>query len=358
VKFWFDQAGTGLTGAGEVVVLSRDEVRGCLSEIDPVDVVRTTLADHDRGQCLLPAEAYLRWKNSKGAYTRSIGMPGAVRDNYGMKIINASVSNPAAGLERAGGIGLCFDEDTARITTIMEAGLLSAVRTAAVSAVGVDATGYSEATSLTIVGCGAQGRMHAALLTRRLPGLRTVSLYDRSPEAAYQLAATITRDGLPVTVHSDARTAVAASEITVFTTTVDEGYVEPDWVRPGALLVNVSLGDLTDATFLEAAAVYVDDLELVADNPRRPLGRLMAAGLITRPGDAPARQTRPGCADTPRRIDATLGGLLTGRHTTHGVATPHVVLNPFGMGVLDVALYGAVATQAHLDGIGSTVHLG
>ena len=347
---WFDQAGTGLTGAGEVLLLSRDEVRRCLEEIDPVDVIRDTLADHDRGRCQLPAEAYLRWDNSQGAYTRSIGMPGAVGANYGMKIINASVSNPAAGLERAGGIGLCFDEETARITTIMEAGLLSAVRTAAVSAVGVDAAGYTEATSLTIVGCGAQGRMHAALLARRLPHLRTMSLYDRSVDTAHGLAATITRDDLPVTVHPDARAAVAASEITVFTTTVDEGYVEPGWVRPGALLVNVSLGDLTNETFLDAAAVYVDDLDLVADNPRRPLGRLMAAGLVTRPGDTtggPARQ-----------IDATLGGLLTGRYTALGVATPHVVLNPFGMGVLDVALYAAVATQARRDGIGSTVHLG
>ncbi|GAB3329574.1 ornithine cyclodeaminase [Micromonospora halotolerans] len=351
-QLWFDQADTGLTGAGTVTVLSQDDVRSCLREVDPVDVVRATLVDHDRGRCLLPAEAYLRWENSQGAYTRSIGMPGAVRStrpSYGMKIINASVSNPAVGLDRAGGIGLCFDAETARITTIMEAGLLSAVRTAAVSAVGVDAAGYSSAGSLTIVGCGAQGRMHAALLTRRLPDLRAVSLFDRSPEAAHRLAATLGRDGLRVTVHTDARDAVAAGEIAIFTTTVDEGYVEPDWLRPGALVVNVSLGDLTDATFLDAAALYVDDLDLVAENPRRPLGRLMAAGLVARPDDS---------GSTARRIDATLGGLLTGRYAALGVAAPHVVLNPFGMGVLDVALYAAVAAHARRTGVGSPVSLG
>jgi len=341
---WFDEAGTGLAGAGEVTVLSRDEVRLCLAGLDPVDVVHATLAAHDRGETLLPAEAYLRWENSRGAYTRSIGMPGAVRSEYGMKIINASVSNPALGLERAGGIGLSFDEETARITTIMEAGLLSAVRTAAVSAVGIDAAGYSEARSLAVIGCGAQGRMHAFLLAQRLPALRSVSLYDRSPEVARALATDL--PVFEVTVHADARSAVAAAEIAVFTTTVDEGYVEPDWPRPGALLVNVSLGDLTDATFLEAAAVYVDDLDLVADNPRRPLGRLMAAGLVTGPGG------------TARPIDATLGGLLTGRYQARGVAAPYVVLNPFGMGVLDVALYGAVAAQARCAGIGTAVHLG
>jgi hypothetical protein len=109
------------------------------------DVVRRGRHRADRGETLLPAEAYLRWENSRGAYTRSISMPGAVRSEYGMKIINASVSNPTLGLERTGGIGLTFDEETARITTIMGVGLLSAVRTAAVSAVGIDAAGYSEA---------------------------------------------------------------------------------------------------------------------------------------------------------------------------------------------------------------------
>ena len=210
---WFDEAGTGLAGAGRITVLSRDDVRRCLTGFDPVDVVRATLEDHDRGATLLPAEAYLRWENSHGAYTRSIGMPGAVRSHYGMKIINASVSNPAAGLERAGGIGLSFDAETARITTIMEAGLLSAVRTAAVTAVGVDTTGYAGARSLAVIGCGAQGRMHALLLARRLPALRTVALHDRSPDVAAALAAAL--PDVEVTVHGSAADAVAAAEIAV-----------------------------------------------------------------------------------------------------------------------------------------------
>ncbi|RSN34592.1 ornithine cyclodeaminase [Amycolatopsis sp. WAC 01416] len=344
---WYDQADTGLAGAGRVTVLSRADVRRCLATIDPVEIVRRTLADHDRGESLLPAEAYLRWENSQGAYTRSIGMPGAVGPHHGMKIINASVSNPAAGLERAGGLGLCFDAETARVTSIMEAGLLSAVRTAAVSAVGVDVTGFADAGSLAIVGCGAQGRMHAALLTRRLPSLRAVSLHDRDPAVAHRLADLLSRDGLEVTVYDKARDAVAAGEIAVFTTTADEGYVTPDWARPGALLVNVSLGDLADETFLDAAALYVDDLDLVADNPRRPLGRLMRDGLVTRPSDG-----------TAKPIDATLGGLLTGRYPSRGTTRPHVVLNPFGMGVLDVALYGAIASQARHLGFGSLVDLG
>ncbi|WP_051173949.1 ornithine cyclodeaminase family protein [Amycolatopsis orientalis] len=343
---WFDVADSGLSGAGEVTLLSRDDVRKSLTSLDPVGIVRETLADHDHGLGLLPAEAYLRWENSRGAYTRSIGMPGAVRSAYGMKIINASVSNPARGLERAGGIGLCFDAETARITTIMEAGLLSAVRTAAVSAAGVDVLGYSGAASLAVVGCGAQGRMHAALLTERLPSLRNVTLYDRSPEAARALAAAL--PGVSVRICPTAREAVSSAGIAVFTTTMDEGYAEPDWATPGALLINVSLGDLTDAAFRDAAAVYVDDVDLVADNPRRPLGRLMAEGVFGRPGsEGPARP-----------LDGTLGGVLTGRHRMPGVASPYVVLNPFGMGVLDVALYAAVSARAREEGLGTVVHLG
>jgi ornithine cyclodeaminase len=336
-------------------VLSRADVLACVDEIDVVDVVRRTLADHDRGRCVLPDESYLRWRNSAGSYTRSIGMPGGIMPDdgpaqYGMKIINASVSNPTIGLERAGGIGLCFDPETARITTIIEVGLLSALRTAAVTAVGVDVTGYSDAERLSVIGCGMQGGMHVFLLLRRLSWIRRVTLFDRDPAAAEQLATRIGRvhGDVDVTVATSTWQATSAGDIVIVTTTADEPYLEPDWISTGALVANVSLGDLTDAAFLAAGALYVDDVDLIAANPRRPLGRLLREGRIALPGHD----------GSVKRIDATLGGLLNGRATVASTPRPYVVLNPFGMGVLDVALLAAVRQQADVSAIGVEIQLG
>ncbi|WP_191259853.1 ornithine cyclodeaminase [Amycolatopsis oliviviridis] len=333
--------------------LGRAEVVECLAKVDVVAAVKDALMSHHLGRTILPSEAYLSWTNRHGAYSRSIGMPGAVLADgaegaYGMKIINASVSNPEFGLERAGGLGLCFDARTARVTAVMEVGVLSAVRTAAVTAIAVEAAGYQAIRSLAVVGCGTQARVHLALLIARCPELSRVVLCDVRRTVAQSLAGELAsrHPGISFTVAATPAEAMAEAETTVFLTTVADGYVQPDWVRPGSLLVNVSLGDLTDEVLTGASALFVDDVQLIVENPRRPLGRLIGEGRIA----AKTGTDRPS-------ITATLGELLAGETVAQRPDTGYVVVNPFGLGILDVALFGAVLRQADDADIGQALEL-
>jgi ornithine cyclodeaminase/alanine dehydrogenase-like protein (mu-crystallin family) len=331
-----------------LLFLRRSEVVDCLARCDPVDVVRSALLTHAEGRTLLPSEAYLSWTNARGADSRSIGMPGAIlgldgEDVYGLKVINASVSNPDMGLERAGGLGLCFDAQTARVTAVMEVGLLSAVRTAAVSTLAVEAAGYGSAAALGVVGCGTQARMHLAMLLSRSDTVRQVTLFDHRPDAAETLSASLTtrHPATAFAVGASVAQTMAAADVTFFLTTASEGYVQPDWIVPGALLVNVSLGDLTDEVLLGFDRLYVDDLRLIAENTRRPLGRLISEGRIA-------------STPTPGRpaITSTIGDLLSTRQAPPRPESGYVIVNPFGLGVLDVALLSAVHKQALDLGIG------
>lgn len=353
---WLAEVSAGGHGAGEVRLLARTDVQRCLSSIDVVDVIRDTLALHECGRCVLPKEGYLPWRNSEGSYSRSIAMLGAVLPeagvpSYGLKVINASVSNPAHGLERAGGVGICMDPETARITTIMEVGLLSALRTAAVTAVGVEVTGHSAAESLAIIGCGMQGRTHLLMLLERLPNVGRVALYDDDPDRAHALAAVVSGSAprTVVNVGSSIQRTLRGADIVVTATTADAGYLDGTWIDSGALVAHVSLADLTDEAILGAGALYVDDVDLIADNPRRPLGRLLAEGRIDRPDIE---------SGSGRRIDATLGGLIMGRYQPVRVTEGYGVLNPFGMGVLDVALLDSVRRQAEASDIGVSMSFG
>ncbi|MGI5350688.1 hypothetical protein ACQEU8_21285 [Streptomyces sp. CA-250714] len=333
--------------------LSRADIAHCLRKIDAVSVVEAALVEHHAGRSVLPSESYLPWRNSKGAYSRSIGMPGAVlpekgEQKFGMKIINASVSNPELGMERAGGLGLCFDPETARVTTCMEAGLLSAVRTAVVSAVAVRTAGFAAPERLAVIGCGTQAKVHLALFLSRWPGIREVVLHDSEPHMADKLSAwcAARRPDIVVETADTTAKALAEADVVLFLTTASEGYVPSAWVRPGSLLVNTSLGDLTDEVFLGSDQLYVDDLQLITENPRRPLGRLVNERRIL-------------ADDTPGRpsVTATFGELLSSGRTGTRPESGYTVANPFGLGVLDVALYHAVAEQAAQTDIGRTLRL-
>lgn len=347
-------ANTWLSGAlagprpETLLYLSRPDVVRCLEDLDVVATISGALVRHHAGETLLPSEAYLSWRNGRGAYTRSIGMPGAVAGSYGMKIINASVSNPALGLERAGGLGLCFDAETARVTAVMEVGLLSAVRTASVTAVALDATGYGDPASIAVVGCGTQARVHLALLLSRTGGVRSVALHDTRAALAENLAtdSAARYPGVSFTVAGTAAEAMSGAEVVLFLTTVSEGYVEPEWVVPGSLLVNVSLADLTDDVLVGGDALYVDDIGLITENPRRPLGRLINEGRVA---------TTPS-AGRPS-VTATLGELLTTGTVPARPDHGYAIVNPFGLGVLDVALFHAVYRRAAETGIGQRLPL-
>ncbi len=186
--------------AESIRFLRRGEVRACLAKLDAGEVVTETLRQHALGRTRLPSEGYLGWTDSAGAANRSIAMLGAVPVTggtaYGLKLINASLGNPGRGLERAGGVGVLFDPETARPALIAEAGLLSAVRTAAYTVVSLRELGPPEFDAVSLIGAGTLAAAHLDALVAAFPELRRCRLYDLDPARAEHWAAEA-RPGTP-----------------------------------------------------------------------------------------------------------------------------------------------------------------
>lgn len=329
-------------------VLTASDVAAVLGGLDPVAVVRDTLAAHARGDTTLPDEAYLPWHTGSGAFARSLALPGAVwgeRPAIGLKVINSSLDNPGHGLPRAQGLTLLFDSQTARPVAMMPAAAISATRTAAYTALSVRLLAVPDVRRIAVLGCGALARTHVALLRAECPGAAFV-VHDLVDERAAALAGEV-----GATSAASAREAVGGAEVVVCTTTVTEGYVPPDWLAPGVLVAHVSLDDLLPAAITGADLLVVDDWGLVAADDRRILGRMWRRGEVVGPGGERHDPAHTG----GRAVDAAMADVVAGTRPGRTAPEQRIVSNPFGMGVLDVALAAEVLERGRADGRGTAL---
>lgn len=326
-----------------LLYLSTRDVARALAEVDVVDAVAAALAAHGRSETVLPAEAYLAWSEA-GESLRSLSMPGLVEGCPGVKIVNANPANPARELPRASGLIVLFDRGTGRPSCILEGARISCLRTAAVTAVCAGLLGAPPIERLALLGAGALARCHLELLRGRLPALREVRLHDLDRARADELAAATAEPRLGVC--DSAERAIRGADLVVPVTTTTSGYIRHEWLRPGALLVNVSLDDPLPEVVLRADRLYVDDWTLVAQDERRLLGRMLRAGLVCGPEDA---------SDGARRVDGELGQLLTGARPGRTRPEEIILVNPFGLAIEDLAVARRVRERALELGLGTAL---
>ncbi|MFE0170894.1 ornithine cyclodeaminase family protein [Streptomyces sp. NPDC059002] len=339
-----DDRTTNLPDTDTLTYLSGADVRAACAEIDPLACMHETLVAHADGRTVLPPEAHLGWTPPDGGEARGVARPGLVQGALtaaGTKIISANPANVARGLPRAGGLTVLFDPRTAHPLCVMEGAHISAVRTAAVSVLAARRLVRPGARTAALYGAGAVAREHALMLARGLPGLEEIRVYDAVPGRVAQferdIGSELGADEVKVTAAVDARTAAHGADVVIACTSTRHAYVERSWLATGALAVNVSLDDLTESVLTGADRLYVDDWDLIRDDPYRLLGRLLREGRV------------------PLADAATLGEMLTGACPGRTGDDELIVVNPFGLAVEDIALAHRVFRVARDLGLGTVL---
>jgi ornithine cyclodeaminase/alanine dehydrogenase-like protein (mu-crystallin family) len=333
-----------------ILYLDQDAVRRASRELDPAAVVADALRLHAQGRTILPDEAYLGWTAPLGGPARSLNMPSYIdgdRRVAGTKIINGNPANVSRGLPRASGLTLLFDVETAQIVCVMDAAYISALRTACVTAVCATRLGRHPLERAAVIGAGALAAAHLETLPRYLPDVAVVAVYDSEPARSRQLLErygdALQREGVSLRIAPSAREAIAGARLVVPVTTTRTAYIERDWLDQGALIVNVSLDDVTEEVVLSCDRLVVDDWKLVREDERRLLGRMYRAGLVTGPDEL---------RSTARRVDAELGEIVAGTRPGRLRDDELILVNPFGLSIEDIAVAAAVYDVARRTGLG------
>jgi ornithine cyclodeaminase/alanine dehydrogenase-like protein (mu-crystallin family) len=260
-------------------------------------------------------------------------MPGAMGAHapFGAKLISVFHENFARGIQSHQGVVILFDPETGAPVCALHAGEITAIRTAAASAVATDALARKDVRRLALLGYGEQAATHARAI-QKIRTLESIVVWGRSRDRAHTFAERMQAElAVPVAAAGVVREAVAEADIICTVTSAPEPILKGEWVRPGTHLNLVGSGYAgpaeVDSDLVIRSRFIADSREGVLNQGAEFL-RAKAAGLV---GD--------------EHIVAEIGQVLAGEIEGRRSAEEITVYKSLGHVVQDLASAWALYSQ-------------
>jgi ornithine cyclodeaminase/alanine dehydrogenase-like protein (mu-crystallin family) len=324
-----------------ILVLNHDEVARLLPMAACIEVMAEALAALSRGEVHLPLRMVVRPPGASGLMGLMPAYMAGERAAYGLKAICVFPGNSAIGKDAHQGGVLLFSAETGELLALINASAITAIRTAAVSAVATRLLAHTDAGDLALIGAGVQARAHLAAMACVRP-IRRARVASRRPEHARAFAAELAPGfGFPIEPVASVEEAVRGADLIVTTTTAAEPILKHEWVAPGAHINAVGSSIPTareiDSATMAAAGLFVDRRESTLNEA----GDYLFA----------AREGAIG----PDHIRAEIGELLIGAHPGRTAPDQITLFKSLGLAIEDLAAADYVYRQARAEGAGAWV---
>ena len=162
-----------------MITASAADVRHMLPMAKAIELVAQAMIAVSEGKANLP----LRSAMEIDGVNRLGIMPGVLGDIYGVKLISLFPGNPAKGLSSHIGAMVLFDPATGAPSAMVDADALTAIRTAAASAVATRALARADAKTLAIIGTGEQALSHIEAICA-VRDIGEIRIAGRTPQRA------------------------------------------------------------------------------------------------------------------------------------------------------------------------------
>ncbi|GGH17841.1 ornithine cyclodeaminase [Cribrihabitans marinus] len=227
-------------------------------------------------------------------------MPTSDGELYGFKYVNGHPKNTREGLQTVTAFGLLASVETGYPVLLSEMTMLTAMRTAATSAMVAKHLAPKGADTMAMIGNGAQSEFQS-LAMKAICGLKTVRLYDTDPQATRKAARNLAGSGLEVVTCASAEESMEGAQI-ITTCTADKQYatILTDNMVGAGVHINAIGGDCPGKTELAPAILHRSDIfveyppqtriegeiqQLEADHPVTELWQVVNGTAPGRTGD-------------------------------------------------------------------------
>ena len=316
-----------------------------------IDLMARALEATGRGGAVLPLRSMVAVPDGRGM----IGlMPGYLDEprGFGLKVVsifpdNQRPGNHGTALDSHQGAVMLFDPEIGSPLAVVDAGSITAIRTAAVSGVATRALARDDAADLAILGSGVQAATHLAAMKHVRPGIAAgrIRVWSRDPAHARRFAEVQgRRHELAIEVAASARAAALGASLVCTTTAAREPILEGAWLAPGTH-INAVGACVAAARELDAAAVARS--RLVVDRRESALAEAGDFLLARREG-----------AVGDDHIAGELGDVLLGRIPGRRSPAEITLFESLGIAVEDLAAARYLLDRAVATGAGVVVPFG
>lgn len=321
-----------------MLIISEELARQLVSVEDAIGAVEQTFAAMARGEARnypVVREVVGHWDAVFGVKTGAdVSAPF-----LGLKAGGYWPHNMARGLTNHQSATLLFDPETGRAAALVSANYLTGIRTGAASAIASKHLSRTDASSLGIIGTGAQSvyQLRATLAVRPISRVLAWDLSEASLAAFGEIVAEL---GLDYAPQAERQAVASGADILITVTPSRQALVEKSWVRPGthinAMGADTKGKQELHPALVAAAVIFVD--EAAQAFTIGECQHAYAAGLI---GDSDVRAS----------LGAVIAGMGEGRRNAEEIT----LFDGTGVSLQDLVVADLAVKRATEQGLGVTV---
>lgn len=324
----------------EVLILKGSDVASAMPFGACVDAVAEAFMAHTRGDGRafpvvreqLPGSGIFGVKSGYLAQTQVIGL----------KAGGFWSENPKRGLPAHQSAALVFDADTGQLSAVMDANVITILRTAAAGALAAKHLAPAGARTLAVVGSGVQATAQTRAAVWAVPSIDTVWIHARSDTSYSRFERSVADLDLTLLRAASIRESVRAADVVVTTTPSWKPLIEGTWlqerVHVSAIGTDTKGKQELDPDILRGAMLVVDDWDQA-----RTIGECQHGH-------------REGWLQYDA-VHAELGELIMGAKAGRTEATTRSVFDSTGLALQDLATASAAVHTARRHGLGHRINL-
>ncbi len=323
-----------------ITIINESQVRELLTMSECVELMKMALKDLSQGTAHMPLRSAMWLPDKKGL----LGMMPAynISENVmGIKVVSVFPGNFNTAFDSHQGGVMLFETNNGRPLALIGGSSITAIRTAAVSAVATDLLARKDARNLAILGSGTQARMHLEAL-KLIRDIHRVRVWSLPQKHANQFADKAQKElGINIEVMQSAQEAVQGADIICTLTPASDPILQGGWISNGAHINAVGSCTPTareiDTQTVVMSRLFVDHRESTRNE----------AGDFIIP--------RNEGAITDDFIQGEIGEVLLGHTKGRQNEIEITLFESLGLGVEDLTAVRFIYDKALKMGIGSTV---